>query len=216
MRRVSLRTWRQAIFEILIVTLGILLAFGLDAAWDSYVDGRRERTHLQALAVDFQRNVELLEQNVRNQQRIIEASRALLAIAKGGRVDPVAPRLMDQVFSSRQFEPVMGAYEELVGAGGLTVISNSGLRSGLAQFAAVVRGRYSERFSEQLYFAFVREFIGRGVGSMEPTAELLADSRFQEYLSLRSVTERDVGENYSELLELAKSIVSRCRSEMGE
>lgn len=46
MRRVRLRIWREAVLEIVSVTLGILLAFGLDAAWDSCLDGRSERVHL--------------------------------------------------------------------------------------------------------------------------------------------------------------------------
>ena len=216
MRRVSLRTWRQAVFEILIVTLGILLAFGLDAAWGSYQDGRRERTHLQALAADFQRNSELLERSVRIQQEIAEASRGLLMIAREGRSDPEIRPLLGRVFSSQQFEPVMGAYEGLVGAGGLTIISDAVLRSELAEFAAQVRGRYGERFSEQLYLSFIRDFIGRGALIVEPTAELLADIKFQEYLMVRSATERDVASFYRELLELSKSIVSRCRAAIGE
>jgi hypothetical protein len=216
MRRMSLRTWRQAVFEILIVTLGILFAFGLDAAWDSYLDGRRERTHLQALAADFQRNAELLERSVRAQQEIAAASRGLLTIAKEGRSDPEIRSLMAQVFSSQQFEPVMGAYEGLVGAGGLTVISDTLLRSELAEFAAQVRGRYGVRFSEQLYLSFIRDFIGRGTLAAQPSAELLADTKFQEYLLVRSATEADVASYYRELLELSKSIVSRCRAAIGE
>jgi len=216
MRRPSLRTWRQAVFEIVIVTLGILLAFGLDAAWDSYRDGRRERVHLRALVGDFQRNVEQLERSVGIEQSIVDASRRLLAIAKAGGRDPAVPSLMGTVFSSRQFEPIMGAYEELVGAGGLTILSDASLRSALAQFAARVRGRYWERFSEQLYLSFIREFVGRGVLQAEPSAELFADPKFQEYLVLRWATERDVAENYRELQELAKSIVSKCRDQLGE
>jgi hypothetical protein len=215
MRRVSLRTWRQAGFEIIIVTLGILLAFGLDAAWGNYLDGRVERVHLRALVSDFQRNAELLEQAVGIQQNIIQASRTLLAIAKEGRSEPAVTELLSTVFSSRQFEPIMGAYEELVGAGGLTIISDAGLRSGLAQFAALVRSRYGERFSEQIYLSFIREFMGRGIVLMEPDAKLLADPKFQEYLALRAATERDVARDYYELLELARSIVSKCHAQLG-
>jgi hypothetical protein len=216
MRRMSLRTWREAVFEIVIVTLGILLAFGLDAAWDDYLDGRSERVHLQALAGDFERNVEQLEQAVSIEQAIVDASRELLAVSKHGRVDPATLRLLGAVFSSHQFQPILGAYEELVGAGGLTILSNASLRSALAQFAAQVKGRYAERFSEQLYLSFIREFMGRGAIRLEPTAELFADPKFQEYLVLRSATERDVAQNYRELLELAKSIVSKCHAQLGE
>lgn len=58
--------------------------------------------------------------------------------------------------------------------------------------------------------------MGRGVIRQEPTAELFADPKFQEYLALRSATERDVAGNYRELLELAKSIVSKCHDQLGE
>ena len=49
--------WLGVVGEILIVTLGVLLAFGLNAWWVERAARSDEQTHLRALARDFERNV---------------------------------------------------------------------------------------------------------------------------------------------------------------
>ena len=199
-------------------TVGILVAFGLDAWWDHRNELREEKKHLRALEGDFKRNVADLKMLIRDEQQISASSLEALKIARGDRPADKVHIVLSEVFNSRRFDPVMGAYEALVNSGGLAVLSDDELRAVLAAFAAQVNTRYSERFSDELYFSFIRDFIGRlqlsssvlgATVSPASYSELLADSKFQEYLALRYATERDVAVCYQELLRLCDEIVSR-------
>lgn len=209
-----------AIRETAIVTIGILLAFALNAWWEGHKQDRDEAKHLRALASDFERNAAELTRLIKLEEEIANAS---LSLIKKSPVhdDESVRRLVGRVFSSGRFEPVMGAYEGLVNSSGLTLISNDELREDLASFAAEVRNPYGERVSDDLYFAFTREFVGRlqmtenilgEPTSAEAYRELLSEPRFREHLALRFAAERDVGRYYGELLEKCQRINASLQS----
>ncbi len=200
--------------ETAIVTIGILVAFALNAWWEGHKQDRDERKHLRALASDFQRNAQELTRLVKLEEEISNASLSL--IKRPSALDAESIRkLVGRVFSSDRFEPVMGAYEGLVNSSGLTLISDDALRKDLASFAAAVRNPYGERISDDFYFAFTREFAGRlqmtetilgEPTSVEAYRELLTDARFREHLALRFTAERDVGRYYTDLLKTCERI----------
>lgn len=208
-----------AIRETAIVTLGILLAFALNAWWEDHKESRDEERHLRALASDFARNEAELKSIIEFEEGISSASIELLQL-DNPRAEEVRAGF-GKVFNSRRFEPVMGAYEALINSAGLTLITDDELRADLAQFAAALNTRYGERFSDGLYFEFVREFTGRlavtDVILNKPVdaahyVDLLADARFREYLALRYSAERDVGTYYKTLLKTCERINSKVRA----
>ena len=214
------RTIARMITEIVVVVLGILIAFGLDAWWDRQASLAREEAHLRALASDFEQNVLRLREHVEGEERVSSSSLQLLMMARRTQSAPrdSVTRLLGRVFSSARYEPVLGAYEALVNSAGLTAIGDDSLRAALAEFSARVSGRYFERYSDELYFSFIREFAGqlRFFAVVDTTAAdsgsytaLLSDPRFQEYLALRHLSERDAARSYRELLVLAEAIRNR-------
>jgi hypothetical protein len=159
----SARTRRWILVEIGIVVVGILIAFALNSWWEGRAAGAREQAHLRALHADFTANVERLHALARSQDRVSRASGELLRVARGeGSAEPDSvDHLMGEVFSSDRFDPVMGAYQNLVHSGGLAQIRDDRLRSALASFAATVDSRHAEQFSTTLYLEFNRAFLGR-------------------------------------------------------
>lgn len=233
----KLTTWRWLLAEIGIVVVGILIAFSLNSWWDGRTAAAREQAHLIALRADFRQNVERLDALAASQDRVSRASRALLVVARDqGSVSPDSiDRLMGQVFSSDQFDPVMGAYENLVNSGGLAQIRDEGLRGELASFAAMVEARYAEQFSLALYLDFNRAFMGRlgwadqivgdgpvgeaGAGTAAPeggrwNAAVLDDPVFQDHLAFRFISERQVADLYRELAGQARSVLERVESQI--
>ena len=209
--------------EIAVVVLGILIAFGLEAAWERRGTRADERAHLRALASDFAQNVERLQRHVEQEERISARSRELLTLARSPEPAPTDSvfKLLGGVFNSGRYEPVTGAYEALVNSAGLTLIRDDSLRASLAEFHSRVNGRYAERFSDELYFAFVRDFAGQlpfFVDALSNTrdsaayASLLSNPKFREYLALRYLSERDVARHYRELLLQAEAIRERIGS----
>ncbi len=211
----------HALRETAIVTVGILIAFALNAWWEHRNELREEEKYLRALDGDFKQNVEQLKSLIGHSQQVSASSLGILKIALGDRPPENVHVELNRVFSSRRFDPVMGAYEALVNSGGFDVLSDDELRAALASFAAQVKAPYAERYSDELYFSFTRDFLGslqfsssvlgRTV-SPDSYSELLADSKFQGYLALRHAAERDVGTYYRDLLRLCDEIVSGLES----
>jgi Family of unknown function (DUF6090) len=207
----------RAVGEIIIVTIGILIAFVLNAWWENHKEQRQEQAHLRALASDFEQNVEQLQLLVAKEELIQQSSLQLLRIART-RQEASAKTVSDLargVFTSRRFQPVMGAYEALVNSAGLTLVHDDALRASLASFAAQVGGNSGESMSNDLYLSFIRSFVGRLPVIEEilqappdgPTlVALLADPEFQGYLAFRYAAEGDVENRYRTLLNQARDV----------
>jgi hypothetical protein len=219
--------WTHFLVEGLVVVASILLAFSLDAWWSQRAAERAEAAHLRALRSDFQQNVSRLRDFIALEEGVMAASRRLL-LAAG---EPDLPtsgdslsNLLGPVFNSGRFEPLLGAYEAVVNSGGLAQLRDDSLRLALADFASFVEGgRYSERYSDELYFDFMRSYTGRlgfdravlGLDSSarrNPTAgrynqQLLTDPKFREHLALRYLAERDVANVYRGVLEDAERVL---------
>jgi hypothetical protein len=213
--------------EVAIVTVGILIAFALDAWWDRHNTAEQEQVHLRALANDLQRNVASLEKLIAMEDRIVASSEKLAHLARSGGGDvALAVELMNQVFNSGRYEPVMGAYEALVNSGGLMLIHDEDLRAALAAFAAEVRGQYAESWTDQHYFAFARDYAGRislmhlqkadDAERQRQVAAMLAEPKFLEHLALRYYGERDISQKYRDLLAQAQSLLAKVRVEIDD
>jgi len=215
-----------ALGEIGIVTVGILIAFSLDQWWDNRSLARQEQAHLRALASDFQQNVDSLKKLIVLEQQVAASSHELLLRAQARQSgSETLSQLFSRVFNSARYEPVMGAYEALVNSAGLTLIQDDSLRGALAQFAARVNDQYAERWSNELYFTFAREFAGKIVLAFETTSdadrerefqELLHDPRFQGHLAMRYSGERDMAREYDGLLQQAEAVLSQVRKQIDD
>lgn len=217
----------RMLIEVVVVVASILIAFSLDAWWSRRAEERTGTAHLQALRSDFEQNVARLHVLIEREDRIANASRRLLLVA----VSPTVPSpedsvssLLGEVFNSGRFDPVMGAYEAVVNSGGLSQVRNDSLRLALADFASLLEGRYNERFSDEIYFEFIRGFMGQlgftaAVVASDSLAtanaaalplfqgELLRDPKFREHLALRYVAESGVAASYRGLLEKAERVL---------
>lgn len=226
-------SWSWVLAETGIVVVGILIAFSLNSWWEGRTAAAQERAHLSSLHTDFEQNVERLDALAVAQDRVSGASGDLLLIARDRAAVPPdsIDGLIGEVFSSDQFDPVMGAYENLVNSGGLAQVRDDSLRSALASFAAMVDSRYAEEFSTALYLDFNREFMGRlgwagrVIGSLPGHEEgrpegpgeswnqrLLDDPAFQDHLAFRFLTQRDVAEMYRDLAAQARVVLNRTRT----
>lgn len=215
--------WRVA-GEIAIVTLGVIIAFALNAWWTERGERRQEQVHLRALVGDFEWNLGALRGLVERQERVSQAALDLLELARSepdAAVERVQP-LMDWVFTSVRFEPVTGAYDALLNSAGLTLVQNAELRASLTMFAARHEDRYSERFADELYLSLIRDFVGQigfadmvtGASSPRSLAPLLRTPRFQEHLAFRHVVERGVAGRYQQLMRDAQAVLDLLRSEL--
>ena len=221
--------WGVVTVEILIVTVGIVIAFGLNSWWEGRRDGARELAHLRAL----------YEETVENRKRLAEKeafegrlNERLLALIDLIRADPPPPSFevmgaVAKVFVSRQFEPVTAAYDELVGTGGLALIRNVQLRREIVELATLLKSRQEEEFGERAHQALTAAAVGKlGVaewGALKaPTPEaatrqasrwnfapLLKDAKFQDLLIFRQLQAADLHGYYREIGQRTDGLLSR-------
>lgn len=215
--------------EMLVVISSILIAFSLDAWWGRRAEARTEESHLRALESDFEQNVARLQRLLDREHRIMDASQRLLlepGVVDGRVLEDSAEYYFGQVFNSGRFDPVMGAYEAVVGSGGLSQLRDDSLRLALADFASLLQSRYTERYADELYLDFIRSYTGRlgiagavaggdsagsGQGTWASQRTLLEDPEFREHLALRYLAERDVAAAYQGLQQKAQQVLELAR-----
>ena len=107
--------WKRLIAEATAIVASILLAFSIDAWWDSRIEDQAESWLMRRLHADF---VEIMSGLViveDEHQKTIEAARRLLAISRQGSVIPASVENREAVglvfLVSRTFNPGSGAVE---------------------------------------------------------------------------------------------------------
>ncbi|MDX1388128.1 MAG: hypothetical protein R3344_03010 [Acidobacteriota bacterium] len=86
--------WRSALLEGIAVLLGILLAFAIDAAWDTHQGRQRVQAYLASLRSELEANRSLIESNLEFLQDEIAETRAYLVDVVA---DPRGPVSQDSI-----------------------------------------------------------------------------------------------------------------------
>lgn len=135
--------WRRLLAEGVVIVGSILLAFGIDAWWDSRADALQSRALVVALADDFQTAASLAESTRIVHGRAMDAVERLLTYAEHGTV-PVAERAeADSAFSRLfysmlTFNPPMGTVETILSSGRLDLFEDRDLVGELTRWTSTV------------------------------------------------------------------------------
>lgn len=132
------QNWFAVALEVLIVIVGVVVGFQI-SAWGQERDlADREAAQMSALREDFVANREQLTSVIASLKRITSSHREMLRVIHGESPRPAPDSLVvlvNTTFEFRRFEPVLGAYDAMVNAGDVRLLSDPDLRSHLAQFA---------------------------------------------------------------------------------
>ena len=124
--------WRYAIGEVIIVIIGISIAFGLNKTWQDRKDRKVEKTYLDGLTTDLQKDHDALNRNLgrfdKNLSKIKHLRPHLYRELPGR--DTVA-RMFFELAEMISFFPNSGTYDALINSGDLKLISNAELRTAL-------------------------------------------------------------------------------------
>ncbi len=221
--------WRHIAVEIVIVAVGILIAFSLDSWWQGRKDYSREQTHLHALSADFQENSARLRKVVAREELVEKNAEQLLQMMRS---NPDASRdevwpLLNWVFSTTQFEPMLVAYDTLVNTGDLALIRDEELRREIVHFASTVKANWEEQFAAESYAAFRNALAGKlQMSAWGPTTgnedavitkrrerwssrPLFEDPEFEDHLVVRYLQARDMKGYHSRLADQADRVVQQ-------
>ena len=141
------QNWFAVTLEIVIVVLGVVIGFQI-TSWGEARD-MRDRATIQrnALREDFLSNREQLTSVLKDQELAVKRQREMLRVIHGASDRPSQDSLANLVFSTitfARFEPVLGAYDAMLSAGDLRLVSDPALRSNLAQFAEMAETGYED------------------------------------------------------------------------
>lgn len=137
----------RVLSELIVIVVGVLIAFQVESWRDSAQSRQREQAQLAALAADFNENVARLRDAEAFQGRALRAYRQVLAI--GTRDTPMPPpdsayALFRHIRQFARFEPVTGAYDAMVSSGDLRLLQSQELRAHLAAFVGAAGGGYED------------------------------------------------------------------------
>ena len=128
--------WARLGAEFVVILVGVLLALGVDATWDSRVDQRRADAYLDQLRAE-------LAVTDRDAQRAIERETGVVFHASevlGGLYEPQLPPSdsltvwLSQMFTSSSFVPTTSTIEALVTTGDLQLVEDDGLRTEIVRY----------------------------------------------------------------------------------
>ncbi|MGI9628843.1 MAG: hypothetical protein ACR2QM_18555 [Longimicrobiales bacterium] len=161
----------SSVREVIIVALGILCAFGIDAWWNEVQESETTRQSLVALSVEFEANVDALRSAQAAHLGIAEDGRALLHLTGPG-ADPAtisqAIGLIGALWAPARSRLGSGALSALIASGGLPRIDDPELRRMLASWPDEASSLLRV---EEASFATVRDLMQPRIGTFVPQME---------------------------------------------
>jgi len=120
--------------EIFVIALGILLAFGVDAAWSGLQEAEQQRLTLNALRLEFETNATSLRTVARQHDATARRAGDILALTgpNSSSPDGVAERLIGDIWSPWHVELASGAIQSLLSTNDLARVRDPQLRHALA------------------------------------------------------------------------------------
>lgn len=192
----SLR-WQSALLEGIGVLVGILIAFGIDAAWDTRGDREREAVYLEALQAEiatnrarFEDHREFLRWTLQEDEKALRT----VVFAEGPVTSDVILAMSETLPGSFLVLPERAALSDILSSGGISFVEDPGLRRLISRYADALdqqvaaqenlvglwRGRMSAYFEAHgsLYdMAESRDWVTGGLGDFDFDVEAFEGNR---------------------------------------
>lgn len=166
--------WLRVVTEGAVIVVSILLAFGIDAWWDSAKERSEESLVLGALRVEFQQNLSSLRAIHGIHVRYATELGNLLdrvSSAREGATLQIPDSLLRALVSFRTADPAMGTLNTLLASGRIGLIKSQDLQRALAGWPAAVEDAAED---ERLVRDFVHGQVIAGLTGDVDVALLLA------------------------------------------
>jgi hypothetical protein len=159
----------RLLVEGVVIVSSILMAFAIDALWDTRQENARHDRLLEALAVDFTIAEERLESDLARADSLTERAAAFLML----RDEPVAPPidslrfLVLGLFSAIEFDVSLPFYDAAIGSGELQRIDSREFLEAAADYTQAARwaGRSQDNTGNSYFLGLVAPLRAR-IGSM--------------------------------------------------
>ena len=142
------QNWFAVILEILIVVIGLLIAFQIDRWYDASKELKREISYLERLNENLEKDSIDLQLNIEFYNKVFNYGQLALAYSEGADIgDATSWDILVALFHSSQIWPIIpgaSTYEELKSAGELSLIRSLDLRNDLVFYYGGGKLRYDQ------------------------------------------------------------------------
>jgi hypothetical protein len=132
---------KYAIGEIILVVIGILIALQINTWNEQRIDNNEELVLLTGLKVEFQNNLEELNQSITINKKVTEASIELTKLIRSNSLNN-DPKLVDDLLirigTFNSFDAQTGVASEIVNSGKLTLLKNDNLRTQIVNWLTLL------------------------------------------------------------------------------
>ncbi|MDH3416351.1 MAG: hypothetical protein OEM64_08605, partial [Gammaproteobacteria bacterium] len=134
--------WRRTMVESVAIILSILLAFAIDAGWDTFKEHNQEKAFLASLLDDFEETRSRIDASTDRHMIFIDFARQLLEF-HGGDAPDIETDALETMLGAVFFDWTSlylpsGSRDALFSSGDIEIISNEELRAMLAAWPSVV------------------------------------------------------------------------------
>jgi len=209
-------SWRRLAAEGAVIVVSILLAFGIEAWWDSRSDSVQARALVTALSKDFITTGERFSEAWAAYETVLGSMERILTYAEAGLVpesewEQIDTLLSRVFYSINTFEPPMGAVETILNSGRLDLFRDQELLGELTRWTSTInefktlKRAGTDHFYQSLY-PFFRESLNLQdldkdipwavPWPHDPTeaAALIMDRSFQNAIYMHYVLYHNIGE----------------------
>ena len=138
-------SWRRILIESVAVVLSILLAFAIDAWWDTSQRRDQERALLQGLFTDFEEarsNLRLRIATSRRLHRNAQALRILVNVGAEAESLRVPDSLLIAVIGGPTYDPATPTLDAALASGEVGLVRNAAIRREMARWQEILSDTY--------------------------------------------------------------------------
>jgi len=222
--------------ELILIIVGVLLAFQVDAYREKRDNQSRTLTQLNAIRSELSENLSRLDRVIDLQEVVTTAQITVLRIANSEEPFPDRDEMGQNIRRATMFfrtEPITGAYDSLVASGDLRIIDDPSLRAELATFMEDLRTPFEDEessllFRTELFGTFSQYFDYLSIRApnspldfpdpiLEPNYEgLLDDQRYLNYLGILTAIESSIARHYRTLREECIELIEKLDAAIAE
>lgn len=197
-------------FDLLVVIVGVSIAYTLNGLMVSANEQKQEAFYTQTLATDVEKDIQELEKNLKgieeDYQRLVSY---VQEYGQGKAVGDSLATVITSILSLDIFEPHDNAYESLLNANGLGILSDPGLRNQVTNYYSNHRNikRFEEVYTLAIsniyqYFTPYCDYTNRRIVDKS----VLDKVQTKNSLLIAASQLEDGIENYDEALLAAKAL----------
>ena len=167
----------QYFAELLVVIIGITIAFSLERYSDNIKKDEKETQYLLALQADLANDISELEQHIDTTKQLISLTGDMFRfIYVGAPVDSFSRRHVTATYSTPYFSGNNGTYLSMINSGDLNILSDFELRQAFVKYYTISYNEIyrADKFVEELVSNSMYPYILKNV-AFHPTEDRIED-----------------------------------------